>query len=94
MPPFITYFMYYNSNKVIIQYLSYNFKCLKKLLLILGILQYRCEQRKVLDFIIEPVTDDKPQLHDVYLVKSGSTVGKVAIVETTERFNIWSPLNT
>ena len=83
MPPFITYFMYYNSNKVIIQYLSYDFKCLKKLLLILGILQ-----RKVLDFLIEPVTDDKPQLHDVYLVKSGSTVGKVAIVETTERFNI------
>ena len=34
----------------------------------------------------------KPQLHDVYLVKSGSTVGKVAIVETTDRFNIWSPL--
>lgn len=36
---------------------------LKKLLLILGILQYRCEQRKVLDFLIEPVTDDphKPQ---------------------------------
>ena len=31
-------------------------------------------------------------MHDVYLVKSGSTVGKVAIVETTERFNIWSPL--
>ncbi len=54
----------------------------------MGILQYRCEQRKVLDFLIEPVTDDKPQLHDVYLVKSGATVGKVAIVETTERFNI------
>lgn len=54
----------------------------------MGILQYRCEQRKVLDFLIEPVTDDKPQLHDVYLVKSGSTVGNVAIVETTERFNI------
>ena len=34
----------------------------------------------------------KPQFHDVYLVKSGSTVGKVAIVETTDRFNIWSPL--
>ena len=96
------------------------------------------EQRKVLDLLIEPVTDGphetpelvkkgvpfisvdaivdnkidfnrkrgdiseeydaecckkyKPQLHDVYLVKSGSTVGKVAIVETTERFNIWSPL--
>ena len=56
--------MYYNSNKVIIQYLSYNFKCLKKLLL--GILQYRCEQRKVLDFIIEPVTDDKPQKDSIY----------------------------
>lgn len=66
MPPFITYFMYYNSNKVIIQYLSYNFKCLKKLLLILGILQYRFEQRKVLDFIIEPVTDDKPQKDSIY----------------------------
>ena len=34
----------------------------------------------------------KPEVHDVYLVKSGSTVGKVAIVETTQRFNIWSPL--
>lgn len=34
----------------------------------------------------------QPQMHDIYLVKSGSTVGKVAIVETTTRFNIWSPL--
>ena len=34
----------------------------------------------------------KPEFQDVYLVKSGSTVGKVAIVETTQRFNIWSPL--
>lgn len=96
------------------------------------------EQRKILDLLIQPVTDGphetpklveegipfisvdaivdnkidfsrkrgnisdeydiecckkyKPQLHDVYLVKSGSTVGKVAIVETTDRFNIWSPL--
>jgi len=96
------------------------------------------EQRKVLDLLIQPITDGphetpelvedgvpfisvdaivdnkidfnrkrgniseeydeicckkyKPQLHDVYLVKSGSTVGKVAIVETTDRFNIWSPL--
>ena len=58
--------MYYNSNKVIIQYLSYDFKCLKKSLLILGILQYRCEQRKVLDFLIEPVTDDKPQKDSIY----------------------------
>ena len=96
------------------------------------------EQRKVLDLLIQPVTDGphetpklvergipfisvdaivdnkidfsrkrgdiseeydiecckkyKPQYHDVYVVKSGSTVGKVAIVETTDRFNIWSPL--
>ena len=34
----------------------------------------------------------KPQLNDIYLVKSGSTTGKVAIVRTEERFNIWSPL--
>lgn len=34
----------------------------------------------------------KPELNDVYMVKSGSTTGKVAIVETTKRFNIWSPL--
>ena len=96
------------------------------------------EQRKVLDLLIQPITDGphetpklveegvpfisvdaivdnkidfnrkrgniseeydelcckkyKPQFHDVYLVKSGSTVGKVAIVETTDKFNIWSPL--
>lgn len=34
----------------------------------------------------------KPQYNDVFLVKSGSTVGKTAIVETKKRFNIWSPL--
>ena len=96
------------------------------------------EQRKVLDLLIQPITDGphetpelvdngvpfisvdaiidnridftrkrgniteeydllcckkyKPELHDVYMVKSGSTTGKVAIVETTDRFNIWSPL--
>ncbi len=96
------------------------------------------EQRKLLDMLIQPITDGphetpelvdkgitfisvdaivdnridftrkrgyitekyndqcckkyKPQFHDVYLVKSGSTVGKTAIVETYERFNIWSPL--
>ena len=33
-----------------------------------------------------------PRLLDIYLVKSGSTTGKVAIVKTEERFNIWSPL--
>ena len=34
----------------------------------------------------------KPQINDVYLVKSGATIGKVAIVDTHDDFNIWSPL--
>lgn len=34
----------------------------------------------------------KPQKHDVFMVKSGSTTGKVAYVDTDLRFNIWSPL--
>ena len=34
----------------------------------------------------------KPQKNDVYIIKSGSTTGKVAIVKTEQVFNIWSPL--
>lgn len=34
----------------------------------------------------------RPQLHDVYMIKSGATTGISAIVETNIRFNIWSPL--
>lgn len=34
----------------------------------------------------------KPQLGDIYMCKSGSTTGKIAMVETSQRFNIWSPL--
>ncbi|MDF4973008.1 restriction endonuclease subunit S [Vibrio parahaemolyticus] len=34
----------------------------------------------------------RPQLHDVYMIKSGATTGISAIVETNRRFNIWSPL--
>lgn len=34
----------------------------------------------------------KPQNHDIFMVKSGSTTGKVGYVDTDERFNIWSPL--
>ena len=34
----------------------------------------------------------RPQKHDVYMVKSGATTGVAAIVETDQRFNIWSPL--
>lgn len=34
----------------------------------------------------------KPKFGDVYMVKSGATTGAVARVQTTEEFNIWSPL--
>ncbi len=34
----------------------------------------------------------KPQRNDVYVVKSGSTVGKIAMVDFDTKFNIWSPL--
>lgn len=34
----------------------------------------------------------KPQRDDVFMVKSGATTGKVAIVETDDEFSIWSPL--
>ncbi len=34
----------------------------------------------------------RPQLLDVYMIKSGATTGITAIVETDRRFNIWSPL--
>lgn len=34
----------------------------------------------------------KPRKWDVYMVKSGSTTGKVAIVDIDPDFNIWSPL--
>ncbi|MGX4998885.1 restriction endonuclease subunit S [Enterobacter hormaechei] len=34
----------------------------------------------------------RPQRDDIFMVKSGNTTGAVAIVETDEVFNIWSPL--
>lgn len=34
----------------------------------------------------------KPRRGDIYVVKSGATTGRVAMVETDEDFNIWSPL--
>lgn len=53
--------------------------------------------KKIRGFITE--ADDKrfsqkykPQLHDVYMIKSGATTGVTAIVETEDDFNIWSPL--
>lgn len=33
-----------------------------------------------------------PQKNDIYMVKSGATTGKVAIVDTDKKFTIWSPL--
>ena len=34
----------------------------------------------------------RPQVGDIYMVKSGATTGVTAIVETDIEFNIWSPL--
>lgn len=34
----------------------------------------------------------KPQRGDIYIVKSGATTGSIAMVNTDEHFNIWSPL--
>ena len=33
-----------------------------------------------------------PQIHDIYMIKSGATTGVTAIVEDRTDFNIWSPL--
>ncbi len=41
---------------------------------------------------IEFSKKSKPKRDDILLVKSGSTTGKVTIVETDIDFNIWSPL--
>jgi len=34
----------------------------------------------------------RPEQNDIYIVKSGATTGKVAIVDIEDEFNIWSPL--
>ena len=34
----------------------------------------------------------KPEYGDIYMVKSGATTGRIAMVETEKEFNIWSPL--
>ncbi len=34
----------------------------------------------------------KPQIGDVYMIKSGATTGNLARVQTNDEFNIWSPL--
>ena len=44
------------------------------------------------DFDKECSKKYKPRRDDVFMVKSGSTTGKVAYVDTDESFNIWSPL--
>ena len=33
-----------------------------------------------------------PQMHDIYMIKSGATTGRIAMVKTDEVFTIWSPL--
>ena len=33
-----------------------------------------------------------PAINDIYMIKSGATTGKIALVDTKEIFTIWSPL--
>ena len=33
-----------------------------------------------------------PQRNDIYMIKSGATTGRVAVVDTEKQFTIWSPL--
>ena len=44
------------------------------------------------DFYEECCNKYIPQRNDIYMIKSGATTGKVAIVDTDEIFTIWSPL--
>ncbi len=34
----------------------------------------------------------RPKVNDIYMVKSGATTGRVAMVKTDKKFTIWSPL--
>lgn len=44
------------------------------------------------EFDIECAKKYKPKREDVFMVKSGSTTGKVGYVDTDADFNIWSPI--
>ena len=44
------------------------------------------------DFYDECCKKYIPEMHDIYMIKSGATTGKVAKVETEKLFTIWSPL--
>lgn len=44
------------------------------------------------DFYQECCQKYIPQKNDIYMIKSGATTGRVAIVDTDQRFTIWSPL--
>ena len=44
------------------------------------------------DFYDECCKKYIPEMHDIYMIKSGATTGKVAKVETKKLFTIWSPL--
>lgn len=44
------------------------------------------------DFYTECCKKYVPELHDIYMIKSGATTGRVAKVDTDKIFTIWSPL--
>ena len=62
-----------------------------------GVVENQIDFSKIRGFITQDTHKQyskkyKPKREDVLLVKSGSTTGKSAIVETDIEFNIWSPL--
>lgn len=44
------------------------------------------------EFYIECCKKYVPEIDDIYMIKSGATTGRVAIVDTDRVFTIWSPL--
>ena len=44
------------------------------------------------DFYDECCKKYVPQQNDIYMIKSGATTGRVAVVDTDRKFTIWSPL--
>lgn len=44
------------------------------------------------EYYVECCKKYTPKLHDIYMIKSGATTGRVSMVDTEEDFAIWSPL--
>ena len=44
------------------------------------------------EYYVECCKKYTPRLHDIYMIKSGATTGRVSMVDTEVEFAIWSPL--